>query len=255
MTRFITSLFAFLIGFTTFAQTKNLSEYSYIVVPNQFDFQSGANQYELNEMAKFYFEKNGFNAYLNSDAPNANRCDGLYADVDRLRAFMGTKIQIVIRDCNKNEVYRGPEVTSKYKEFQKAYQDALRNAFSHFEILNVNQKEVVLIDDSQESIVETVVVHSDSDVSSKSDNGLPSSAYTSYTSNNESFVLRKTGEGYSLYKENSDGDMILQGKIIVIDTLIKFMDAGGNVSDAAFDDSGALIIGKDSSQAIYKQKN
>src|SRR5690606_36018241 len=134
------------------SQNTNLSEYSYVIVPEQFDFLRQRDQFQMNSMAKFYFEKNGFNSYLADSAPNANRCEGLFADVEELTSIFGTKLQIVLKDCNNKEIYRSQEGKSKYKEYEKTYQDALRKAFSSIEALRVNQKDVVLLSDSDNRI-------------------------------------------------------------------------------------------------------
>src|SRR5690606_22772405 len=126
-----------------------------VVVPERFEFLKTKDRYQINSMMKFYFEKSGFNAYLADSAPNANRCDGLYADLEELKALFGTKLQLVLKDCNDNEIYRGQEGRSKYKEYDKSYQDALRKAFVSLEAMRVHQKDVVLLvnrtDDSKVS--------------------------------------------------------------------------------------------------------
>ncbi|HBL80390.1 MAG: hypothetical protein CL524_08215 [Aequorivita sp.] len=77
MTRFLLLSLALIFSVGAAAQNTNLSDYSYVVVPEQFDFSKSKDQYQLNSMAKFYFEKSGFNAYLADSAPNANRCETL----------------------------------------------------------------------------------------------------------------------------------------------------------------------------------
>ena len=122
---------------------KRLSDYSFVVVPDEFEFLSKANQYQLNDMAKYYLTKNGFNTYYFSELPSVDNCDGLWADVESIAGFTRTKILVVLKDCKGIEVYRSEPGASKQKEYKKSYQDALRKAFLSFEELNVQQKAVV----------------------------------------------------------------------------------------------------------------
>ncbi len=148
MTRLLLLSISLFLATNAISQNTNLSDYSYVVIPEQFDFLKGRDQFQMNSMSKFYFEKSGFNAYLADSAPNANRCDGLYANVEELKSIFGTKLQIVLKDCNDNEIYRSQEGKSKYKEYDKTYQDALRKAFNSVEAMGVNQKDVVLLSDT-----------------------------------------------------------------------------------------------------------
>lgn len=253
MTRIIPLLLSLFMVFLSSAQTLDLNQYSYVVVPDKFEFQSDWEQYQLNSMTKFYLEKSGFNAFLGKERPTTERCDGLYANVEKLPTFLGTKLQVVLKDCHNNEIYRSQEGRSKYKEFEKAYQDALRKAFASMENLNVEPKELILLSSGVEKMNEPKVSKS----TVPNSLGLPTVSFSNYSSNGHSFVLRKIGEGYSLYKESStDGeDLILVGKIVVMDTLIKFMNVSGEVSDASFDASGNLTLKSDSSTVIYLKES
>ncbi len=265
MTRFLLLSISLFLAANAISQNTNLSDYSYVVIPEQFDFLKGRDQFQINSMSKFYFEKSGFNAYLADAAPNANRCDGLYANVEELKSILGTKLQIVLKDCNDNEIYRSQEGKSKYKEYDKTYQDALRKAFSSVEALRVNQKEVVLLSDSASNTTvskETKLNSEEAEltkpkVSRVSGNLLPDAKFSNYSNNEKTFLLRKTTEGYSLYEESasSEDGLLLKGKIIVMDKVVKYMDSSGNVSDAAFDPLGNLIIKDGSSTTIYMSQN
>lgn len=265
MTRFLLLSIALFLATTVISQNTNLSEYSYVIVPEQFDFLKGRDQYQMNSMAKFYFEKSGFNSYLADSAPNANRCDGLYANVEELKSILGTKLQIVLKDCNDKEIYRSQEGKSKYKEYNKTYQDALRKAFSSIEALGVNQKNVVVLNDTdyntaaykETKLTSKDVEQSQPKVSKVFGNLLPDAKFSNYSNNGKTFLLRKTTEGYSLYEESagSEDGLLLKGKIIVMDKVVKYMDTSGKVSDAAFDASGNITIKDDSATTIYKSEN
>lgn len=259
MKRILVFFTVLVLGGAGLAQNTNLNDYSYVVVPEQFDFQNGKNQFQLNSMAKFYFEKNGFNAYLANVAPNANRCDGLYADVEELWTILGTKLQVVLKDCNNKEIFRGQEGKSKYKEYEKSYQDALRKAFNGFQALNVHQPEVVLFPDSQtvvsseKSQVRETVQTSRTDLNLDQDNNLPLDKFSTYQNQGNTFLLRKTAEGYSLYQEAADADdgLRLEGKIIIMDNLIRYMDTKGQTFQASFGSTGALTVEGNDKRTIY----
>lgn len=262
MTRFLLLSISLFLATNAISQNTNLSEYSYVIVPEQYDFLKDKDQYQLNSMSKFYFEKSGFNAYLADSAPNANRCDGLYASVEELQSVFGTKLQIVLKDCNDKEIYRSQEGKSKYKEYDKTYQDALRKAFSSIEALRINQKDVVFLSDSDSRTTVSKEIMQNSEkteqtkpmVSRASGNLLPDAKFSNYSNNGKTFLLRKTTEGYSLYEESTGAEdgLLLKGKIIVMDKVVKYMDISGKVSDATFDASGNLIVKDDSTATIYK---
>jgi len=58
---------------------ESLSDYSFVVVPEKYDFVSEADKYQLNSLTKFLFNKHGFNAYFDREMPDVRRCDGLWA--------------------------------------------------------------------------------------------------------------------------------------------------------------------------------
>ena len=189
---------------------KRLSDYSFVVVPDEFEFLSKANQYQLNDMAKYYLTKNGFNTYYFSELPSVDNCDGLWADVESISGFTRTKILVVLKDCKGIEVYRSQPGASKQKEYKKSYQDALRKAFLSFEELNVQQKAVVVrtsasVVSSQEA---SVVI---APLESKSNRG-PVNKFNAYTYNAKSYLLKRVEGGYNVY-DASGAELILKGTI------------------------------------------
>jgi|GEM_PF-321771 len=126
---------------------KTLNEYSYVVIPEQYDFTNGKNGFELNEMTKYYLNKHGFNAFMTTEVPNVKRCDGLYADVQKEGGFVGTKLVLLLKNCEGVEVYRSKQGKSKLKEFRKAYHEAIREVFAEVELLNIDQKDITIYED------------------------------------------------------------------------------------------------------------
>ncbi|RMA57106.1 hypothetical protein [Ulvibacter antarcticus] len=261
-----------------------MSNYNYIIVPDQFEFQSERDQYQLNSMATFILNKHGFNAFLNSEAPNSNRCQGLFADVVKESAILKKRLVLVVKDCNGLEVYRS-EGSSKYKEYKKAYHESLREAFKGVRTLGVHQKDVVLLSElSSQTVVkapkeQTIVVQEPTIDIKESDNeqnnilptisdentGVevssvsstsPKAKYTNYTRNGVSFLLRKTSEGYALYEETtaSEDGLQLIGKIEAEkEGAFYFVDASEKIYKAFFDASENLVIQKGTISEVYKK--
>lgn len=255
MIRLLTFTIIFVLATDLSAQNAGLSDYNYVVVPDRFEFLSGPDQYQLNSMTAFYLDKSGFNVYMASKAPSFDRCEGLYMDVEELNSFFSKKLQVVFRDCNSKEIYRSPEGTSRYKEYDKSYQDALRKAFKSIEMLRVDQKEFAVNGPFDESVANTVrtgaLKSSTLDVIKR----LPVAETVRYSKGGNTFVLEKTTEGYTLYEENSgpESEMLLHGKIIVMEQVVKFIDVSGNVFDVAFDTSGNLMVTDSASSFSYKR--
>jgi hypothetical protein len=189
----------------SFAQ-KSLSDYSFVVVPERFDFLFEDNQYQLNAMAKFFFEKNGFNAFYFKELPNVDNCDGLWADIETISGFTRTKMIVILKDCKGKEVYSSDEGSSKYKEYRKSYQEALRSAFKSFETLNVHQADVLVKEIATENAKDIVPVVFFS----------PENKFNSYLYNGISYLLKKIESGYNLYEESETtaSGLILKGSIL-----------------------------------------
>lgn len=260
---------------------KSLSDYSYIVVSEQFEFQDEKDKYELNSLIKFLFNKHGFHAYFKDEAPeNVRRCDGLYADAEGKPGFIVTKVEIVIRDCNGTELFRTIKGKSDIKDYKKAYYEASREAFISIRNLYVNQKPINSFDDEitkeivevKESVpvpgkviattvvTENVIVEKpkeNTSVITETNSFLPSAKFSNYSNEDKTFLLRKTKNGYSFYEESNESDdgLLLIGKITVIETSINFIDTKNAVLKAHFDASENLIIEKGASTIIYKLEN
>lgn len=115
------------------AKAQEVSSYSYIVVPKKFsDFNE--NQYRLNELAKLQLEKKNY-IILPADKEKwptelqINNCKALTLDVNKSGNLLTNKVSISFTDCS-GKVLVKKEGTSRYKEFDKGYQDAVRNAMS-----------------------------------------------------------------------------------------------------------------------------
>ncbi len=208
---------------------RSLKDYSYVEVPERFEFLSQEDQYQVNSLAAFLFNKYGFNAYLSSDLPNVKRCDGLQADVVSNSNFIWTKLVVVLSDCNGNEIYRSDEGKSKYKDYRKSYHQALREAFQSIEALGVKQKDTQVYEESEVEVEldsekntlnpsgteinpqlvgevdqsSELTVGTGVQAGSSGNLNLPSAKFTSYISKGRSYLLRKAGNAYLLYEETT----------------------------------------------------
>ncbi|MBA6153711.1 hypothetical protein [Gelidibacter maritimus] len=137
----ILTLIAFLILFNFKGLSQeSINAYKYVIVPTSFSFLNEPDQYQINSLTKFLFEKQGFETLLaDEEFPedlNNNRCLGLYADVEKHKAFLNTKLQVHLKDCNNKVVLSSEIGQSREKEYSKVYNLAIRDAFKSFENLN-----------------------------------------------------------------------------------------------------------------------
>ncbi len=244
--KIILALFLFVaIGNSTLKAQSSMSDFNFVQVPEFYSFLNEPNQYDLNKMAKFYLNKYGFNAYFANEVPNVKKCDGLYAEVLGRPGFIYTEITVLIKDCNGMELFRSATGKSKLKEFKKAYQEAMRNAFASFEELGVQQKDI-----SEVANVTTTVVKNSKGQNELSTNkaagseNLPGSKFSTYYKNGKPYMLRKTAQGYTLYQEvkGAENDLLQVGKVIVNGNKTTYENVMGEVYEAKFTPSKSLIL-------------
>jgi hypothetical protein len=122
-----------------FAQ-KNINDYKYVIIPKSFQFSDEEDQYQLNSLTKFLFNKYGYEAYFIDEIPEdlkVNRCLGLKAEVSNEKKTMfKTKLEIKLKDCNDTVVMTSKIGESREKEYDKAYVAAIRDAFKTYQNLN-----------------------------------------------------------------------------------------------------------------------
>lgn len=257
MNRLVLLILCLSIAHLTFGQKKALNDFSFVVVPMDYEFTSKIDQYKLNSMAKFYLDKAGFNTYFSNETPYAEKCDGLYADVEKLSAFMANKLQLVLKDCNGIEIYRSLEGVSKLKDHEVSYQDALRKALMGLGQMKVQQRAPQIKGPEMEDSQITNIKVSKDSAAEKAETikspGMPTDIFSSYTLNGEDFLLQKSEDGFTLY--NGSDDLELMGKLVIIGDLVKYMDTDGNVSNVHFEKNGNMIIQNDQNTYTYKLGN
>lgn len=151
---------------------KNINNYKYIIVPKEYNFSKSEDQYQLNSLTKFLFNKYGFDAYFIDELPEElknNRCNGLMVAVINERGSMfKTKLQIELKDCYDAVVMTSKIGESRIKIYDKAYSQALRDAFKTFQNLEYNyvaeeetEKPIVAKVDTKPEIIETKKVEAE----------------------------------------------------------------------------------------------
>jgi hypothetical protein len=136
-------LFLFVAHFNSFSQS-SVNDYKYIIVPNQYEFLNEQDKYQINSLTKFLFNKYGYTAYMQDEEfpedLSVNRCLGLMTDVIKENAFLKVKLRIDLKDCNGNVVHSSRIGETREKEYAKAYNFALRNAFITYQNMNYSYK-------------------------------------------------------------------------------------------------------------------
>src|SRR5690606_15829178 len=136
--KFFTIIIACLMATSVFSQA-SLNDYKYIIIPKKYEFLKEADQYQINSLTKFLFNKYGFQAFMEGEEYpedlNKDRCLALTSDVIKESAFLKTKLQIALKNCNGLTVYTTKIGETREKEFARAYNEALRDAFQELETI------------------------------------------------------------------------------------------------------------------------
>jgi len=129
----ISFFIALFITTSVFSQQSKLDKYQYIIVPDKFDFVRSTDQYKTSSLTKFLLKKKGFKVFLSSEKlPQElqnNRCTALLVNIKDEPGMFTTKSSIEMRDCYGEIVYTSSVGKSKEKDYQKAYQEAIRGAY------------------------------------------------------------------------------------------------------------------------------
>lgn len=135
----------------SFAQ--NVSDYQYLVIPKQFDFQKTANQYQINGLIKFLFEKQNFSPFWADSLPNEvvlNPCKSLKVNVLDNSNMFTTKVVITLTNCKGEVVFTSSEGKSREKNFTQSFNEAIRSAFEDVKKLNYKFSEKQQVNPSKE---------------------------------------------------------------------------------------------------------
>lgn len=154
-------LFLFFAVTSLFSQT-NLNNYKYVIVPTKYDFLKDANQYQLNALTEFLFKKYGFTPLMEgSKYPEdlvLNRCLALKSNLVKDSGMFKTKLAVELKNCDDQVVYTSEMGESREKEYHRAYNEALREAFLFVEALHYKYEPSALVT-STKNIKETAVTN------------------------------------------------------------------------------------------------
>ena len=121
--------------FTVAAHSQNgINSYKFVLVPKKFDFFKADDEYALNSTTKLLLEQKGFVVlWSGADMPQAiaaNKCAALVAEVTQRTTMFTTNLTLQLKDCLGNVVFKSKEGKSREKEYDAAYNEALKDAFS-----------------------------------------------------------------------------------------------------------------------------
>lgn len=144
-----------------YAQT-DLNQYKYVSVPDRFDFMKTNDQFQMSSLTQFLLTKKGFTVLESiENYPSdlaANSCLLLDVNVEKIKGFLKTKLEVQFINCKKEMVFRSAIGTSKEKDFKIAYHQAIRAAFDSMEVLNYNYEASAAIDISAPIETSTTVL-------------------------------------------------------------------------------------------------
>ncbi|MEY8848154.1 hypothetical protein AB9K26_05035 [Psychroserpens sp. XS_ASV72] len=118
-----------------------INNYKYVIVPLKYDFLKEDDQYQLNSLTKFLFNKYGYMAFLDNEPfpedLNQNRCLALKSEVVKAKGgFLDNRVQINLVDCKGNLVTTSKVGISREKRYEIGFNLALRDAFETFQFYN-----------------------------------------------------------------------------------------------------------------------
>jgi hypothetical protein len=143
----------------SYSYSQSVNDYQAVIVPLKFDFLKSDNQYRLATISKLNLIKAGFQAYYENEplAPrNIERCDLLNLDVINESSILSTKLHVVFKDCYGKIVFQSEIGSSREKDYELAYVEALNKAFISVFALQYKYSEKSSLSSSQVAKVEAV---------------------------------------------------------------------------------------------------
>lgn len=238
-----------LIGFICFSifceAQQSINDYKYILVPKKFDIAKVDNEYNLNELTKFLFNKYGYKAYfLDEDLPEdllKERCLALTAELSKKSSIFKTKIKINLKDCFGNTIITSAEGESRIKKLDRAHNEALRSAFETFK--NIGYKYV------QKS--ETKAVTTTPQESKTSDTEVVEEKPEKTDNEVKVPVVKENDEGSLYYAQTiKDGYQLVDAQPKVIMILINT-----SAKDVFMVKSKNAIVYKENNEWVYFENN
>ena len=256
-------LFFLIVQFAGSAQ--ELEAYKYVRVPEKFEFLNEENDYQLNALTEFLFEKYGFEALYKEPRPaGVTDCEVLQGDIRNDSNWFRTRLYMSLTDCHRKKVFTSEIGVSREKNYKTAYHEALREAFKSLERVGfspvpkevivdpvVSAEEIEKVEkDTSEAISKIKEVIVDPVVPSEEIEGLEEDEHTNEPASEENF--RRFTNGNSVYhlKDTPAGyDLFKTGETEKFATLVKsgsgknFLYSSKNVrGNAFFDTQGNLVV-------------
>jgi hypothetical protein len=134
MKKFVVIL-VLLVTLPSFAQS--LNDYQYLIVPIKYETFKENDKFRLNSLTKAFFVKYGFKTFLSNEAipdeVNNKRCTALYASIVIDNGMFMTKVKLQLKDCKDITVFETDFGSSRSKDYNVAYNQALREALQSFD--------------------------------------------------------------------------------------------------------------------------
>lgn len=254
---------------------QDLNKYKYVQVPPKFEFLKEENQYQLNALTAFLLEKYGFKVLYEEQVPSGTDiCEVLKADVHNRTSIFRSRLYFTLKDCHGKDIFVSKTGTSREKDFQKSYQEALRDALTSLEGLRMRSEVIidpvllekdgandslpveVVVDpvpafnevqkEVQDSIIviDPVVAPVVRDIKKENDTGQPKASKANY-----SMQFTNAAVIYHLEKSEAGYDLFREGEKDKFGTLIKsgggenYLYSAKNISgNAFFDTQGNLVV-------------
>jgi|SRR5690606_14065907 len=231
-------IFVFLfLSSLSISYAQSISDYKYVIIPDKFsDFDE--NQFRLNFYLKNLMTKKNYEILTENvqDWPaevQLNACLAATVDVKKEKSFLKNKLEIIFRDCQENEIAK-LNGESSIKEFDKGYQDAMKNAVQNMKIQNAKPIEEIHqnteisanISNTQEN---KIVSKSSSNLFS---NGIIKLTKTDLTDGSFLLINEETAQVYAQFFSSSKTGIYR----------VKVMDAKGNYETIGYFDGNKLEI-------------
>lgn len=205
----------------TIAQEK----YKYAIVPVKFSILKKENQHNINTISKKMMESYGLEIFFENQLPsNFNTCEAILIDLEENNSMFATKLTIVFKDCKNQVIFKSEEGISREKDFNKAYNEALRYAaksIEKYDFINKNnsKKGLVIVKENIEPKSENVedlkfvpFKKTDTEVANENKNSSITKIIVNKESNietKETMKLQNTSNGYFLINQNNENELQL----------------------------------------------
>jgi hypothetical protein len=229
---------------TTIIAQKSINNYNYIIIPEKISFLKGVDKYQTSSLTKHLFKQKGYKSFFNSDRLpndfNTDRCLAMFFELKKISSSFSTKVFFEIKDCNRNLIFKSQVGRSKNKDFKKAYNEAIRNAFKGIEKFNYSYVPMAQSVSNKKNITDKPLVQvSNKKISVVEEDNI--ALYAQKITNGFQLVNTKPEKVFVVLKTNTSNIFIIKGKNGIL-------YKNGNNWVAEFYENGNLI------QKVYQIK-